>query len=218
MFTELIDTLRCPADHEDSWLVASASATAGRHIMEGRLGCPVCRATYAIVDGEVRFGAAADPEPRPPMDEGQAFRLAAQLHLVEGSAPVLLTSDWAEAAAPLLQLIPQLVLLTGDARGRVPRDDRVSAIRLPEDRLPLAAASMRGVALSATLATPRMLSECARVVRPGGRLVAPIGIALDDSAWRVLASDTEVQVAERLASPSAPVPLRRAPSQPLFTA
>ena len=40
MFVELVDLLRCPHAHEDSWLVAAADETADRHIVHGSLGCP----------------------------------------------------------------------------------------------------------------------------------------------------------------------------------
>ena len=44
MFVEIIDLLRCPNAHAESWLVAAAARTVGRHIVEGTLGCPVCEA------------------------------------------------------------------------------------------------------------------------------------------------------------------------------
>ena len=51
MFIELVDALRCPVPHEDSWLVASAERTESRHIVTGTLGCPVCRAQFPIRRG-----------------------------------------------------------------------------------------------------------------------------------------------------------------------
>ena len=53
MFIELVDALRCPRTHEESWLVLAASRIEARHIQEGALGCPVCRAEYPIRDGIV---------------------------------------------------------------------------------------------------------------------------------------------------------------------
>ena len=53
MFVELVDLLRCPRPHEDTWLVAAAEAMSGRHIVRGTLGCPVCEAEYPIRDGVV---------------------------------------------------------------------------------------------------------------------------------------------------------------------
>ena len=41
MFIELIDTLRCPTPHDESWLVLAADRMAARHVVEGTVGCPV---------------------------------------------------------------------------------------------------------------------------------------------------------------------------------
>src|SRR6478672_1403328 len=55
MHSELVDTLRCLSVHEESWLVAAADETEGRHIMRGVLGCPVCHARYPIERGIADF-------------------------------------------------------------------------------------------------------------------------------------------------------------------
>ncbi len=216
MFTELIDTLRCPNAHEDSWLVAASTRTDGRHIMDGTLGCPICRATFDIVDGEVLFGTAPIT-PIAAFDEDAAFRLAAQLHLVEAPQPVLLVGDWSGAAQPLRRILPHVKLMVGDAAPQRAFDDRVSALRLPAAGIPLATGALRALALDATHASPASLAHAARVVRTTGRLVAPASTPLDASLWRILATDVEVLVAERVAAASGLVQLKRAPARPLFT-
>jgi uncharacterized protein YbaR (Trm112 family) len=218
MFTELIDALRCPQPHEDSWLVATSSQSANRHILHGLLGCPVCRRTYPIVDGVARFGDGLDAVPVSPLADDAVFRLAAQLHLVEAPAPILLIGAWSCAAEPLRRMLPHVSILVGDASAVPVLDDKLNAVRLPTSSLPFAAGAMRGVALSPSHLSDAMLSECARVVRAGGRLVAPPDARLDTAAWRQLARDADVVVAERLPAASAPVQLRRAPVAPLFTA
>lgn len=55
MHIELVDSLRCPSPHDDTWLVASVSRFDGRDIVEGSLGCPSCRRQFAVRDGEVDF-------------------------------------------------------------------------------------------------------------------------------------------------------------------
>lgn len=216
MLTEQIDMLRCVAVHEDSWLVASSTRTDGRHIVDGRLGCPVCRAEYAIVDAVAQFGPSVDISPLPVLDDEQAFRIAAQLHLIEAPAPVLLTGHWSSAVAALLRITPTVKLLVGNTRVPVARDDRVSVLTLPAAKFPLATGTVRGVALDAAHATEALLSDAPRIVRAGGRLVAPAAVLLDASCWKALVRDAEVQVAERLPTASAIVQLKRAPSQPLF--
>jgi uncharacterized protein YbaR (Trm112 family) len=221
MFTELIDTLRCPHPHEDSWLVATSTRSEGRQLIDGLLGCPVCRSTFGIVDGVALLdgtsrvrpsaGTAADE-----MSDDVAFRLAAQLHLVEASAPILLTGAWTRAATALHRLLPTVLMFVADADVHFARTDRVSAVHFAPNRLSLAADSVRGIALSDRHTGGEYLAEAARVLRVKGRLVAPASTPLDDNLWKVLASDTDVLVAERLPSASAPVTLRRAPAQPLF--
>ncbi len=216
MFTELIDTLRCPNAHEDSWLVATSTRNEGRHIVEGRLGCPVCRATFLIVGGEVQFGDALGAPTLDVFDDDAAFRLAAQLYLLEAPAPVMLVGRWSAALTPLLRLLPTVKFFVGDARLPIPLDDRVSGLRLPSERFPLAATSLRAMAIDQEHATPALVLDASRVLRTAARLVVPVGTPLDPAFWKPMASDAEVQVAERLPIASAPIQLKRAPSHPLF--
>ncbi len=216
MFTELIDTLRCPNSHEDSWLVATSTRAEARHIVEGRLGCPVCRASFEIREGEVLFTTGTVLRATRVLDDAAAFRLAAQLHLVEAPQPILLTGSWSRAATPLRIIVPNVTMFVGDSVTVLTPDERVSLLRLPAGAFPLAAGALRALALDSSHSTPGHLVSAARVVRASGRLVAPAGTVIDDALWRVIASDTDVIVAERFAASSAPIQLRRAPVQPLF--
>ncbi|MGB7211251.1 MAG: hypothetical protein WBC97_01370, partial [Gemmatimonadales bacterium] len=60
MFIELTDHLRCPVDHDESYLVLLPDVTDGRSVRTGTLGCPVCQAEYRIEDGVVRFAPRAE--------------------------------------------------------------------------------------------------------------------------------------------------------------
>ena len=51
MLLELTEILRCPADHEESYVVCVTYAVDGSRVIRGVIGCPVCRAEYPIVDG-----------------------------------------------------------------------------------------------------------------------------------------------------------------------
>src|SRR3954470_22746959 len=96
MFIELIDTLRCPTPHEESWLVLSSSRMAARHVLEGVLGCPVCKAEYPIHDGAADF-RRAPPAPTSPAGPGepvQAMRLAAFLGLDDAHGFAVLMGGW----------------------------------------------------------------------------------------------------------------------------
>jgi len=57
MFIELVDSLRCLTPHEETWLVASVAEMSGRHIIDGRLGCPICRRSYPVREGVGIFTA-----------------------------------------------------------------------------------------------------------------------------------------------------------------
>src|SRR5690242_21064587 len=87
MFIELVDALRCPVPHEESWLVASATRMEARHIVDGLLGCPVCHAEYPIRNGVADFRREptlpleAAPDPFLRGDATTAMRLAAFLGL-----------------------------------------------------------------------------------------------------------------------------------------
>lgn len=218
MFTELIDSLRCPNPHEDSWLVATSTRTGQRHILDGKLGCPVCQATFPIDDGEVLFSAGSTMRSAIVMDQDWAFRLAAQLHLLEAPQPILLTGIWSRAVTALRALVPTVTMFVGDATTMPALDEKVSTLRLPPSGIPLASGVLRGLALDALHSTPAYLTSAARVVRASGRLVVPASTTLDDDSWRTIASDDAVLVAERRAVASAPVQLRRAPASPLFKA
>lgn len=216
MFTELIDVLRCPEPHEDSWLVATSTRTGSRHILDGKLGCPVCKTTFEIMDGEVMFTSAPVLRSAITLDDDAAFRLAAQLHLVEAPQPVMLTGQWSRAVAPLRRIVSTVVMFVGDASTAIALDEKVSTMRLPSTGIPLATGALRAIALDRAHASDVYVRDASRVLGTRGRLVLPAGVPLNDALWRTLASDTEVTVAERLPVASAPIALRRAPAAPLF--
>src|SRR5215207_7787745 len=101
MFIELIDALRCPRTHEESWLVLAAAQIDARHVRDGTLGCPVCRAEYPIHDGiaDFRLADVGTPALEPARHDAgpnvaehvSADHLAAMLNL--GDAPPLLLVD-----------------------------------------------------------------------------------------------------------------------------
>jgi uncharacterized protein YbaR (Trm112 family) len=216
VFTELIDMLRCPQPHEDSWLVATSTRTGSRHILDGKLGCPVCKTTFDITDGEVLFTHAPVLRSAITLDDDAAFRLAAQLHLVEAPQPVMLVGQWSRAVAPLRRIVSTVTMFVADASSVIALDEKVSTLRLPSRGVPLATGALRGLALDRPHARDAYVRDAARVVGTKGRLVLPSGTTLDETLWKTLASDDDVTVAERLPVATAPISLRRAPAAPLF--
>lgn len=206
MFVEIVDALRCPRPHDESWLVLAARRTEDRHVVEGTLGCPVCRAEYPIhagiadfADATVRDGASAAPLRALP----SADHLAAMLNLGDALGFVVLIGAWGTRADQLLALLDAPPLLLVDPPQDVAMGRGLSGLRAAA-MLPLATGAARAVAVDS--ADDVRVAEAARVARVGGRLVAPAD-ALVPKEVRELVRDETVWVGERLPQPSAPVTL-----------
>ena len=211
MFIELIDVLRCPNAHEESWLVLASGQIEGRDVMEGVLGCPVCQAEYPITDGVVRFArtSRSDAVVRPSAEE-DALRLAALLDLAAPGGYAVVAGTFGKDA-PHLQALTDVQLLIVNPPPGTDMGNGVSGLTIESDwlTLPLAASSARAVALDDTT-TPAQLLAALRVVRPSGRVLAPIALSLPNGVSE-LARDDRQWLAERRAAPreSGIVPLHR---------
>ena len=206
------DLLRCLEPHEETWLVAAASRMDGRHLIEGVLGCPVCRREYAIRDGTAWFSArqpdaavqdlttlAVDADP------AHVTRTAALLDLSQPGGIVVLGGSWAAHADAVAELgAAHVVVLNARASGSSVQE--VSSI-VVDSRLPFGLAALRGVAIDASAASPALLSSAAVSLRARGRLVAPSDAPVPGDV-EVLARDDHVWVAERRAVASPPIALR----------
>lgn len=204
MFIELVDALRCPVPHEESWLVAASTRMAFRHIVEGTLGCPVCTAQYPVHRGVVDFRRAATmplPADSPP-EEMQATRLAAFLDLTDSTGVAVLLGEWS-VHAPLVRAIAQTPLLVVDPPEGMEGEPGISVIRC-DGALPLAAGASRGTAIDG--GDPARIASAVRATKAKGRLVAPVTVPLPSGAIE-LARDDTVWVAERDAAASALVTL-----------
>ena len=214
MFIELVDLLRCPRDHEDTWLVAAIYEKADRDIVAGVLGCPICSATYPIRDGVAVFSESATPSPASGRDayseseEDLAMRCAAMLHLFDAGGAVILCGDWCRAARALLDITPVSILLVDPPAGTT-IGHGLSAIRIG-DRLPVAAGSLRGVALGDAQAAPQLVEAAVRALKSGGRLIAPISAAVPPGISEQ-ARDDRHWVGETGPVATAPVPLTLRP-------
>ena len=211
MFIELIDVLRCPNAHEESWLVLASRRIDGRDVMEGVLGCPVCAAEYPIVGGVVQFAR----EPRSevlaaPSGEEEALRLAALLDLATPHGYAIIGGALGNAA-PYLRALTDVQLLLVNPPPGIAMESRLSGLTIDDDwtTLPLAPSSARGMALDDT-ATPAQLQAALRVVRPSGRVLAPSTLALTEGVAE-LARDDRQWLAERrvAARESGIIPLER---------
>jgi uncharacterized protein YbaR (Trm112 family) len=201
MFIELVDALRCPVPHEESWLVAATARMEARHIVDGTLGCPVCSAQYTIRRGVVDFRRAASEVVAPPVvsDAAQAMRIAALLDLSEAHGFAVLLGDWGAHAYELASIV-ELPLLLIDPPADITGAPGISVLRT-DGELPLAAGSARAMAIDAASAS--RAPSAVRATRVNGRVLAPVAVELPAEV-RELARDESVWVGERTA-PSSPL-------------
>ena len=167
MFIELTDHLRCPADHEEQYLVLLPDRIEERSVRAGRLGCPVCGRTYLLEDGVLDLGGApATPGPTALAPDG----IAALAGLGGPGGWLALVGAPGDAWAELRELLRGVGLVAVNP-GPDTRDEAgISVIRAA--RLPLKSRSMRGVVLGPPYAAdPAWVAEAARVVLPGLRVV-----------------------------------------------
>jgi uncharacterized protein YbaR (Trm112 family) len=187
MFIELTDHLRCPADHDESFLVLLPDRIEDRSVRAGRLGCPVCSRTYEVVDGVVRTG-----EPPAVEETGPPFLDADALHALTGLAGPggymalvgRVSGVWSEVA----ELNPGVALVGINPGPQVPDSPGISVVR--SGRIPLRSRSMRSVVLGRGYAEdPFWIAEAARVVLPGLRVVGEGGDPSDDTIELMASAD-----------------------------
>ena len=169
MFIELTDHLRCPADHDESFLVLLPDRMEGRSVRTGHLGCPVCGRTFQLADGVLDIGdaPATGVESRSVL-EADALNSLAGLHGPGGYLTLVgpVASLWSDLA----ELNPGVALVAVNPPGEVADTLELSVLR--GARLPIKSGSMRGVVLGRPFADdPYWVREAARAVLPGLRVV-----------------------------------------------
>jgi uncharacterized protein YbaR (Trm112 family) len=190
MFIELTDHLRCPEDHEESFLVLLPDTMNGRSVITGQLGCPVCGRTYSVRDGILDLGGA-------PVEAAERTRLTADaLTALAGlSGPggyFTLVGPLGSLATEFHETNPGVTLVAVNPPANVPDAAGISVIRAP--CLPLKSRSMRGLALGKPFADdPTWIGEAIRVVLPGLRIVGE-GAAPAEDAIELMASADGVWV------------------------
>jgi uncharacterized protein YbaR (Trm112 family) len=188
MLIPLVDHLRCPRVHEDTWLVASIDQAVERDIVTGFLGCPKCEAEFPIRDGVVHFEPNIVRAPFIAPSEIEAVRIAAALDLMDPKMIAILHGECG-AHAPLIRGVsPAALILVNPPEGIV-SGDGVSIVLAA--RGPFANASMDGVAISGD-ADAGMVASLVASVRGGARVLGPrshpippglIELARDEEVW-----------------------------------
>jgi hypothetical protein len=174
VFIELTDHLRCPAAHDEAFLVLLPGPVNDRSVRSGTLGCLACGREYPIVDGVAVFGAgrreggrAGRTEPSDGSVGTEA--IAAFLGLSGPGGYVALVGESARFAPGLAALMPGVHFVAVNPPQEVVESAAVSLLRSPS--LPLKTGSMRGVVLGHDHADPRWQADAARAVLPGLRVV-----------------------------------------------
>jgi uncharacterized protein YbaR (Trm112 family) len=199
MFIELVDALRCPNAHEESWLVASATRMEARHIVDGTLGCPVCATEYPIRQGVVDFrrGPGQPIADSLAVDDELPMRIAALLDLTDANGFVVLCGSWG-AAANMLATVVELPIVLADPPESVTGAPGISVIRC-DGPLPLAPGTARAMALDA--AGSERTASAIRATRTKGRVLADAALPLPAGVTE-LARDDRMWVGEREPAPS----------------
>lgn len=168
MFIELTDHLRCPADHEEQFLVLVPDEVRGRDVWTGSLGCPVCRRSYPVRAGVATFGAAPPMASAATPLDGEAQAALAGLGSPGGY--VVLVGGAAARATDLAAALPGVALVLVNPAAGVELPPLASCLVAP--RLPLKQNSMRAAILGSGYGEDRAwITDAARVVLPGNRVV-----------------------------------------------
>jgi uncharacterized protein YbaR (Trm112 family) len=185
MFIELTDLLRCPADHDESYLVLLPGRMEGRTVVSGSLGCPICHRTYRIESGIAELGPVLPPsggEPGAPID---AAALQALLGLEGPGGYLGLIGEVAEQGSGLGGLLPGIHLVAVNPPEGLTESPSMSVLRSPV--LPIKRHSLRGAVVGRDYAGDRRwIMDAVRSILPGLRLVAE-GPAPDVPAVDLLA-------------------------------
>jgi hypothetical protein len=168
VFIELTDVLRCPADHEEGYLVLLPDAMAGRDVTAGRLGCPACGAEYAVRAGVAEFGAPPGWPTEPPRLDGTGVAALLGLEGPGGFAALVggAAADW-QAVAAAAEGVHLVGVNPPEAIRPAPG---LSVVRAPV--FPLRQRSLRGIALGPGYGSdPAWVAAAAGAVLPGLRVV-----------------------------------------------
>lgn len=156
----------------------------GRLVLEGRLGCHVCGAEFALENGVVIFGVPVSPEAASAVPP-DPWRIAAQLDLRSPSGVVVLHGRAAAASEALLEMLPVAILAVNPPVAPEPRERFGTLTTGPG--LPLRTGVAAGIAVGDT----GTVAHAARVLRPGGRLLAPVAAELPQGMEELARDDRE---------------------------
>lgn len=188
MLLELTEILRCPASHQESYVVCVPIEMDGRRVVRGGIGCPVCHAEYPVADGVAYFGVEGEervsrasagavravrprePARAAPSPAYDASALQAFINLEGRGGYALLVGSAARLGPEIAALIPGVHFFGVNPPGDVAPSAAFSVLRCPR-ALPVKTQSVRAVVLGADHAAEPWVSDGVRVLLNGLRLV-----------------------------------------------
>jgi len=136
MFIELTDHLRCPAEHDEAFLVLLPDLVEGRSVRTGTLGCPLCDRRFTLRDGV--FDAGGAPPAAALSPGGGPLGPDALAPLVGLGGPggyLVLVGPPAAGWREMAELVPGVGLVAVNPPAGVVDEDGLSVLR--GGRLPL---------------------------------------------------------------------------------
>ncbi len=173
MFVELAEFLQCPEKHEQTFLVVMPLRMSDRAIVEGTIGCPVCKREFRIEEGIARFDeATAGVDARESVDTTpvQADALQALIHLSGPGGLVIMVGSAARLAWGLAELVDGVHIAACNPPKDVESSERISIFRSGAG-IPFRPSVARAVVVGAEYVEGSWPTEAARVLLRGLRLV-----------------------------------------------
>jgi len=193
MFIELTDHLRCPADHDEAYLVLLPEQMDGRAVRSGALGCPVCGWATTVQEGVVDFGGGGRTDELAPVLTAEAIQ--AFLGLSGPGGYVALAGAVGGVAPALAELMPGVRVVAVNPPGALLADQPASVLRAGQ--WPLKTSCLRGVAMAGPAAADAAwVAAAAESVLPGLR-IAVAGPRVDLPGFQLLAATDTAWVAAR---------------------
>ena len=174
--------LRCPAPHEETFLVMSTGEMLGRMVRSGILGCPACHREYPIVKGVVHFSGGGIRETGNAVEAEHTFpgsrvpspvdaqTLQALLDLSGPGGYVVLVGSAVRHAVGLAGLMGGIHFVGVNAPPEVEELPVLSLLSCAT-KIPLGRAMARSVVVGSDAIAAPWLAEAQRVLLPGRRLV-----------------------------------------------
>lgn len=185
MFIELTEILRCPRDHEESYVICGPVTMEGRDVVRGGIVCPACRAEYPIVDRVAFFGPPDEPVKGARAAAPSALTadgVLAFLDLQGEGGYVVTVGDAGRLGHALGEALPRVGLVGVNPPAGIAPSDAFSVIVSPR-ALPVRSRSVRAVLVGSDVAGGAWLESSVAALLPGLRIViedesaCPEGIA-----------------------------------------